>query len=154
MVPNKSFILSLAFFFSLIATTCSLWLIFKHHSNFSQPFIQSKIVGIIWMVPIYCANSYLGLIFMKSSLYLDMLRDCYEGINIKSVFLTFQLSIHCLLYYSLCIILIPGIDVGVYWRWRRRGLYDSRLSRNIITYVAVTSKGGRSIIREEIAEKV
>lgn len=40
---------------------------------------QSKIVGILWMVPIYAVDSFVSLRFKEAALYVDMLRDCYEG---------------------------------------------------------------------------
>lgn len=40
---------------------------------------QSKIVGILWMVPIYAVDSFVSLRFKNAALYVDMLRDCYEG---------------------------------------------------------------------------
>lgn len=40
---------------------------------------KSKIIGILWMVPIYAVDSFLSLRFKNVALYVDMLRDCYEG---------------------------------------------------------------------------
>ncbi len=40
---------------------------------------QSKIIGILWMVPIYAVDSFVSLRFKNVALYVDMLRDCYEG---------------------------------------------------------------------------
>lgn len=54
-------------------------LIQQHMSHFSQPLVQSKVVGILWMVPIYSVDSWLSLTFKDGALYLDMLRDCYEA---------------------------------------------------------------------------
>lgn len=62
-----------------LAITLSTWLIFQHQSNFVKPYIQSKIVGILWMVPIYSTCSFLSLISPGTSLYLDLIRDCYEA---------------------------------------------------------------------------
>lgn len=47
-------------------------------AHFSKPLVQSKIVGILWMVPIYCVDSWLSLSFKDVALFLDMFRDCYE----------------------------------------------------------------------------
>ncbi len=62
----------------ILATLISIWLISNHLKHFNIPSIQSKIIGIVWMVPIYSVDSFLSLSFPKSALYLDMLRDCYE----------------------------------------------------------------------------
>ena len=50
----------------------------KHQYHFTQPNIQSKTVGILWMVPIYALTSFLSLCFPFLSLYIDLCRDCYE----------------------------------------------------------------------------
>jgi hypothetical protein len=63
-------------FFSVGA---SFVLIQQHHKHFSKPAIQSKIVGIIYMVPIYAVSSWLSLRFKEMAIYLNMFRDCYEG---------------------------------------------------------------------------
>lgn len=45
--------------------------------------IQPKIVGILWMVPIYGVISFISLVVPPYALYLDMLRDCYEVRSFK-----------------------------------------------------------------------
>jgi hypothetical protein len=62
-------------FLSLLA---SFYLIYRHQEYMSRPTIQPKIVGILWMVPIYSINSFVSLWNPPFALYLDMLRDCYE----------------------------------------------------------------------------
>lgn len=61
-----------------IAVILSAALIQQHMAHFSKPNVQSKIVGILWMVPIYSVDSWLSLSFKDYALYLDMFRDCYE----------------------------------------------------------------------------
>jgi hypothetical protein len=41
--------------------------------------IQRKIMGLLWMVPIFAVDSWLSLRFKSASVYLDMFRDCYEA---------------------------------------------------------------------------
>ena len=41
--------------------------------------VQSKIVGVLWLVPIYAIDSWLSLRFKEWALTLGMLRDCYEA---------------------------------------------------------------------------
>lgn len=48
-------------------------------SNTRNIMLQGKIVGILWMVPIYAVDSFVSLRFKEAALYVDMLRDCYEG---------------------------------------------------------------------------
>ena len=65
--------------FAVGAVAVSLRLIVHHNRHFTQPKIQRKILGILWMVPIYAIDSWLSLRFKDASIYLDMFRDCYEG---------------------------------------------------------------------------
>ncbi|KAF0687153.1 Aste57867_21124 [Aphanomyces stellatus] len=65
--------------FVLIALVISVKLIRHHLVYFTKPLVQRKIVGILWMVPIYATTSWLSLRFKSWSLFLDMLRDCYEA---------------------------------------------------------------------------
>jgi Organic solute transporter Ostalpha len=88
--PRELLIL-LAGCFSLLSIASSSWLIAQHQLNMSWLSVQSKICAIIWMVPIYSVNSFLSLLFPKSSLYIDMLRDCYEA-YVLYVFLSLMLS--------------------------------------------------------------
>ncbi len=62
----------------VIAFGFSFYLIRKHLEFFTKPEVQSKILGIIYMVPIYSLDSYLGLMWPEYALYINMLRDCYE----------------------------------------------------------------------------
>ena len=77
--------------FALIALMVSVRLILRHHRHFTNPPIQSKIIGILWMVPIYAADSWLSLRFKDIALYLDMCRDCYESYVIY-LFLALMIS--------------------------------------------------------------
>lgn len=60
------------------ASLISFWLIMRHQQNMTNLNVQSKIVGIIWMIPIYSIDSFLGLWIPEVADYVNMLRDCYE----------------------------------------------------------------------------
>ena len=77
--------------FSMLACLTSFWLIAQHQANMTWIAVQSKICAILWMVPIYSINSFLSLLFPSASLYIDMLRDCYEA-YVLFVFLSLMLS--------------------------------------------------------------
>ena len=70
-----------------VSTSCvcvslliSGYLIFRHQQHFRRPSIQSKIIGILWMVPIYSVDSLLSLLLpSNAAIFLRMLRDCYES---------------------------------------------------------------------------
>eukprot|EP01084_Bolivina_argentea_P260193 439319_1 len=57
----------------------SFFLIWQHFLTFTNPDAQSKIIGIIWLVPIYSVDSWFGLRFKNAAIYLNLARDCYEG---------------------------------------------------------------------------
>ncbi|KAH7484394.1 hypothetical protein PRIC1_003702 [Phytophthora ramorum] len=65
--------------FVAASVVSSALLIRGHLSHFTQPIVQSKIVGILWMIPIYATDSWLSLRFKDAALYLDLMRDSYEG---------------------------------------------------------------------------
>lgn len=73
-----SLVLLIAGSFATGASLISFWLIMRHQQNWTNPSVQSKIVGIIWMIPIYAIDSFLGLWMPNSADYVNMLRDCYE----------------------------------------------------------------------------
>lgn len=55
------------------------WHISEHVTHFTKPILQKHIIRILWMVPIYAANAWLGLIFPHHSIYMDSIRECYEA---------------------------------------------------------------------------
>lgn len=55
------------------------WYFFACKTTAPRTNTQSKIIGILWMVPIYAIDSFVSLRFKNAALYVDMLRDCYEG---------------------------------------------------------------------------
>ena len=65
--------------FSAAAVVVSVRLIKEHTAAFVCPDEQAKIIGILWMVPIYAMDSWLSLRFKDAAVYLDMARDCYEA---------------------------------------------------------------------------
>jgi len=74
-----------------MACVLSGYLIRQHFLSFTNLEIQSKIVGILWMVPIYSIDSYIGLWMPEHALFIDMLRDCYEA-YVLYLFLALMLS--------------------------------------------------------------
>mmetsp|Transcript_39908 Transcript_39908/g.40700 ORF Transcript_39908/g.40700 Transcript_39908/m.40700 type:complete len:144 (-) Transcript_39908:27-458(-) len=62
-----------------LAVCISVRMISLHQINFTQADTQSKIVGILWMVPIYAVCSFLCLLIPEFALYIDLMRDCYEA---------------------------------------------------------------------------
>lgn len=62
-----------------VAILLSTYLIYMHHRNWHSYSMQSKIVGIIWLVPIYSFDSFIGLALPSVGVTVNLLRDCYES---------------------------------------------------------------------------
>ncbi|XP_034668896.1 transmembrane protein 184C-like isoform X1 [Drosophila subobscura] len=65
--------------FVLSAVPVSIWHIIQHVIHFTKPILQKHIIRILWMVPIYALNAWIGLFFPKHSIYVDSFRECYEA---------------------------------------------------------------------------
>lgn len=65
--------------FVLLALPISIWQITQHIIHYTKPSLQKHIIRILWMVPIYALNAWIGLGFPAQSIYLDSLRECYEA---------------------------------------------------------------------------
>ncbi|KAK4335256.1 DUF300 domain protein [Rhodotorula toruloides] len=73
-------------FFTLIASTTSVWLISKHLAFFYHPSEQRHIVRLLFMPVIYAVCSFLSYFFYRQALYFQLVRDCYEALVIASFF--------------------------------------------------------------------
>ena len=51
----------------------------EHLTNFVRPRLQSQIVRIIWMVPIYSFESLLSIVYIKHAFYFQAIREIYEA---------------------------------------------------------------------------
>ncbi|XP_013175452.1 PREDICTED: transmembrane protein 184C [Papilio xuthus] len=65
--------------FVLMALPISIWQITQHIVHYTKPSLQKHIIRILWMVPIYALNAWIGLEFPEQSIYMDSLRECYEA---------------------------------------------------------------------------
>jgi len=65
--------------FVILAVSLSLYEIFMHLANFSNPQLQRYIVRILWMVPIYAIESWFSLRFKSQAVYLETAREAYEA---------------------------------------------------------------------------
>lgn len=65
--------------FMAAALPICFWHISQHITHFTKPVLQKHIVRILWMVPIYALNAWLGLIYPDHSIYMDSIRECYEA---------------------------------------------------------------------------
>lgn len=77
--------------FSLMALPISLWDITQHLVHYTKPYLQKYIIRILWMVPIYSLNAWLGLYYPEYGVYMDSCRECYEAYVIYN-FMMFLLT--------------------------------------------------------------
>ena len=78
--------------FCLLAILISMWHMTAHIRQFKRPFVQRKILAILWMSPIYAVTSWLSLVFPKFEGYLGIIKDFYEAYVIYQ-FLGFCISV-------------------------------------------------------------
>lgn len=57
-----------------------------HATHYSKPREQRHIMRILFMVPIYCAESILCFYFYQKSVYFEVLGSCYEAFALSSFF--------------------------------------------------------------------
>lgn len=82
---------------AIFATVLSLFQILEHLSCFSDPECQTKIVRILFMVPLYAIISWLSILFPSAAEYLNLVRDAYESYAIYA-------------FFSLMLALMGGVD--------------------------------------------
>ncbi|EED12989.1 DUF300 domain protein, putative [Talaromyces stipitatus ATCC 10500] len=70
----------------LIGIVCSLFLAFMHATHYSKPREQRHILRILFMVPVYCTESFLCFLFYRESVYFEVLGSCYEAFALSSFF--------------------------------------------------------------------
>ncbi|KAK6236583.1 hypothetical protein SCA6_011920 [Theobroma cacao] len=70
--------------FALVAVVLSLYLILQHLRSYTNPHEQKWIVAVLFMVPVYAAESIISLGNPRLSLVCDILRNCYEAFALYS----------------------------------------------------------------------
>ncbi|XP_047339030.1 transmembrane protein 184B-like [Impatiens glandulifera] len=73
-------------YYILIALPCTVGAIalalihiHRHLLNYTEPTYQRYIVRIVFMVPVYALTSFLSLVFNKSAIYFNSIREIYEA---------------------------------------------------------------------------
>lgn len=82
---------------AIFATVLSVFQILEHLSLFSDPECQTKIVRILFMVPLYAMISWFSILFPSAAEYLNLIRDAYESYAIYA-------------FFSLMLALMGGVD--------------------------------------------
>jgi len=78
--------------FTLLSGLISMWHMTDHLRSFNNPFVQRKILAILWMSPLYGITSWLSLVFPAYEGYLAIIKDFYEAYVIYQ-FLSFLISV-------------------------------------------------------------
>eukprot|EP00758_Cryptobia_borreli_P002880 Tbor_TRINITY_DN3361_c0_g1::TRINITY_DN3361_c0_g1_i2::g.23475::m.23475 len=82
---------------AIFATVISIFQILEHLSCFSDPACQTKIVRILFMVPVYGLISWISILNPAASEYLNLVRDAYESYALYA-------------FFSLMLELMGGLD--------------------------------------------
>ncbi|KAL3615229.1 Protein laz1 [Castilleja foliolosa] len=63
----------------VLTLTLSVYLLFEHLSMYKNPEEQKFLIGVIVMVPCYAVESFVSMVNPTISVYIGILRDCYES---------------------------------------------------------------------------
>lgn len=85
-ISSIGVITTIAGFFTILSVAMSVWLMYKHLINYTQPHLQRYIVRIIMMVPIYAITSFLSLYWIEYSVVFALFRDGYEAYVVYTFF--------------------------------------------------------------------
>lgn len=72
--------------FVVLATSASIYEVAMHLEHYNRPPLQIRVIRILWMVPIYALDAWLGLRFLDARTYIDPLRECYEAFVIYNFY--------------------------------------------------------------------
>lgn len=89
---NSFMVFQLAGTFTLLASLISMWHMTSHLRRFNQPFVQRKILAILWMSPVYGATSWLSLVLPEYEGYFAVIKDFYEAYVIYQ-FMSFLIAV-------------------------------------------------------------
>ncbi|KAL7519634.1 hypothetical protein ACHAWX_004393 [Stephanocyclus meneghinianus] len=89
---NSFMVYQLAGTFTLLGCLISMWHMTSHLRSFHQPFVQRKILAILWMCPIYSITSWMSLVLPAIEGYLAIIKDLYEAYVIYQ-FLSFLIAV-------------------------------------------------------------
>lgn len=59
--------------------------------DYTKPYLQKHVIRILWMVPIYAGDAWIGLLAPEYSIYCNSMRECYEAYVIYN-FMKFLLN--------------------------------------------------------------
>jgi hypothetical protein len=86
-LPRHIWAFIIAGVFSFLACAISMWHMRNHLACNENAQLRKYTIRILMMVPIYAVCSFLGLVDQDVTIYMDVLRDCYESYTIYSFFM-------------------------------------------------------------------
>lgn len=78
--------------FTLLSCLITMFHMTAHLRKMNQPFVQRKIIAILWMSPVYALTSFLSLTLPSGEPYLGIVKDFYESYVIYQ-FLSFLIAV-------------------------------------------------------------
>ncbi|KAJ3276064.1 hypothetical protein HDV01_006234 [Terramyces sp. JEL0728] len=81
--------LALTILLTITSTVLSVRLMYQHFTHYSNSVLQRPITRILLMVPIYSVCSLTSYISIKNAVYIDVIRDAYEGFVVYNFFSLF-----------------------------------------------------------------
>ena len=78
--------------FTILGVLIFMYHLSLHLNFYREPFVQRKIMAMLWMVPIYSITSFCSLVFVSLEGYLAIIKDFYEAYCIF-MFLSFLIAV-------------------------------------------------------------
>mmetsp|Transcript_34767 Transcript_34767/g.52091 ORF Transcript_34767/g.52091 Transcript_34767/m.52091 type:complete len:465 (-) Transcript_34767:1284-2678(-) len=85
-------VVNIAGTFTLLSCIVTMFHMTSHLKKMNQPFVQRKIMAILWMSPVYAITSFLSLLLPSAEGYLGIVKDFYESYVIYQ-FLSFLIAV-------------------------------------------------------------
>mmetsp|Transcript_21769 Transcript_21769/g.33227 ORF Transcript_21769/g.33227 Transcript_21769/m.33227 type:complete len:323 (+) Transcript_21769:194-1162(+) len=85
-------VVNIAGTFTLLSCIVTMFHMSSHLKKMNQPFVQRKIMAILWMSPVYAITSFFSLLLPSAEGYLGIVKDFYESYVIYQ-FLSFLIAV-------------------------------------------------------------
>eukprot|EP01063_Lacrimia_lanifica_P041427 TRINITY_DN966_c2_g1_i1.p1 TRINITY_DN966_c2_g1~~TRINITY_DN966_c2_g1_i1.p1 ORF type:complete len:384 (+),score=133.33 TRINITY_DN966_c2_g1_i1:97-1248(+) len=85
-ISKTNFPLVVGGYCAALSTLLSVFHLLEHLSAFVDPDVQSRIIRILIMVPLYAVTSFLSMTFQSAATVLDLVRDSYESYALYTFF--------------------------------------------------------------------
>eukprot|EP00755_Sulcionema_specki_P006052 Sspe_Gene.34421::Locus_16735_Transcript_1_1_Confidence_1.000_Length_924::g.34421::m.34421 len=85
-ISHEKFPIIIGGYCAILAIILSVFQVMEHLAAFTDQDVQSRIIRILVMVPLYAVTSWLAMQFHGAAKYLDLIRDSYESYAIYTFF--------------------------------------------------------------------